>query len=67
MRTLQYNLSRFLSYEEILEETQRFKQRVQQTGLLKSKEHYNYTNGFYYSQQLLEQLMSEREDRLVLP
>lgn len=49
MRTLQCNLARFLSYDEILEETHRFKQRVQQTGLLKSKELYNYTNGFYYS------------------
>ena len=49
IRTLQCNLARFLSYDEILDETQRFKQRVQQTGLLKSKELYNYTNGFYYS------------------
>jgi hypothetical protein len=29
VRTLQYNLSRLLSYEEIMEETQRFRQRVQ--------------------------------------
>jgi hypothetical protein len=40
---------------------------VQQTGVLKGKELYNYANGFYYSQQLLEQLMGEREDRLTLP
>lgn len=67
VRTLQYNLARFLSYDEIMLETQRFKQRVHQTGLLKSKEYFNYTNGFYYSQQLLERLLGEREDSLVLP
>lgn len=66
VRTLQCNLARFLSYEEILEETHRFKQRIQQTGILKSKENSNYAQGFYYSQQLLEQLMADREEQLSL-
>ena len=66
VRTLQCNLARFLSYEEIMEETHRFKQRIQQTGILKRKEDSNYAQGFYYSQQLLEQLMADREEQLSL-
>jgi len=66
VRTLQCNLARFLSYEEIMEETHRFKQRIQQTGILKRREDSNYAQGFYYSQQLLEQLMADREEQLSL-
>lgn len=63
--TFQLKLSRFLEFDDILEETKKFKQRL--APLIQSKQDVNYTQNFHYSRQLLEQIVEEEGPGLRLP
>ena len=63
VRKLQLSLSRFLpNFDEILSETSKFKQRVQ--PMVQRFKDINYVQGFQFSRELLEHLISEREYKL---
>lgn len=64
VRSLQYNLSRLLAFDEILQETTKFRQRA--GNLIQSVKTLGYVQGFYFSRQLLMHLVASKQDKLTI-